>query len=141
MRVLADFEGDWQLTREIVPGAGPVARFAGTARWQAAAGGLDYIEVGTLHLPGAAPMRAERRYRWEADLRVYFDDGGFFHQVPAAGGAATHWCDPDTYRVTYDFAAWPCFDTVWDVRGPRKGYAMRTRFARLGAGAAAPGVP
>jgi len=129
-RTLADFAGHWDIARWITPDAGPTARFAGQAEWRPTGDGLAYAETGMLYLDGATSMRAERRYRWNADLRVYFDDGRFFHQVPAAGGQTEHWCDPDTYVVTYDFSAWPRFDTVWHVTGPRKSYRMASTFTR-----------
>lgn len=75
-------------------------------------------------------MTAERRYRWDSDLRVFFEDGRFFHQVPRTGGATEHWCAPDMYRVRYRFARWPEWETVWRVIGPRKDYAMITRYTR-----------
>ena len=31
-----------------------------------------------------------------------------------------HWCDPDTYRVTYSSRAPTQFSYTWDVSGPRK---------------------
>ncbi len=131
MRVLAEFEGVWRIAREIVPDRGPPAHFEGQGVWAPAAGGLDYAERGMLNMAGAAPMVAERRYFWGNDLSVYFDDGRFFHKVPAAGGEAAHWCDPDQYHVRYDFGAWPRFDVIWRVVGPRKSYRMTSRFSRL----------
>ncbi|WP_299149516.1 DUF6314 family protein [uncultured Tateyamaria sp.] len=132
-RVLADFEGIWTLSRKITQGAGASATFEGTAEWRAADGGLAYHETGVLYLPAAAPMTAERRYHWGADLSVYFDDGRYFHSVPARGGRAAHFCDPDTYVVDYDFAGWGgpetrAFTATWTVKGPRKAYVMANRF-------------
>lgn len=129
-RVLADFIGVWEITREIVPTVGPRGAFTGRGVWSAADTGAHYCETGVLQLQGAAPMTAERRYRWGADLSIYFEDGRFFHRVPKAGGAATHFCDPDTYDVTYDFGAWPTFAVAYAVRGPRKDYVMRSQYCR-----------
>ncbi|MCV3271179.1 DUF6314 family protein [Roseobacter sinensis] len=129
-RRLADFEGAWELTREIRHDAGAQAVFAGEAIWIPDEAGLLYRETGTLTVPGGAPMQAERRYLWRAGLRVYFEDGRFFHQVPATGGTAEHWCDPDAYTVCYDFSDWPAFSTVWRVEGPRKRYEMSSRYRR-----------
>jgi hypothetical protein len=145
LRVLGDFAGTWDILRHIRPSLGATAptaasaeptRFEGRAVWTPDQGGLAYIERGTLTLPGAAPMTAERRYRWTADLSVYFDDGRFFHSVPAGGGATAHWCDPDSYAGRYDFSAWdagdrPAFEVTWRVQGPRKNYSMHSRFTRL----------
>ena len=130
MRQLADFLGEWRLSREIAQADGSVARFEGVARWVSRAdGGADYSETGALITPQGR-FAAERRYLWDGDLRVYFDDGRFFHAVPAGGGAAGHWCDPDQYDVTYDFSGWPEWTAVWRVRGPRKDYVMTSRFVR-----------
>ena len=58
-------------------------------------------------------MRAERRYLWRdggaGTIEVFFDDGRFFHRFDAEDHVpgATHACDPDAYRVRYDFRAWP----------------------------------
>ena len=130
-RVLDDFEGRWSIRRDILPQAGAQGRFEGTAEWRRVRNGLDYAEKGLLCLSAAAPMRAERRYHWAADLSVYFEDGRFFHRVPAGGGATQHWCAPDLYTVTYDFTAWPGFTVLWHVHGPRKAYRMRSCFTRL----------
>ncbi|WP_299041000.1 DUF6314 family protein [uncultured Tateyamaria sp.] len=130
-RLLADFEGVWTIARTITPKAGAAAQFDGTARWTGGRDRSDYTETGTLRMDGTAPMQAERRYLWLADLSVFFDDGRFFHKVPAAGGRTQHFCDPDTYTGTYDFADWPVFRVTWDVRGPRKEYRMTSVFTRL----------
>lgn len=129
-RVLADFRGDWRVHREIAQARGPGARFEGIARWGEADGGLSYVETGTMTLAGQPPMAAERRYFWTEDLSVLFDDGRFFHRVPAAGGTAQHWCDPDSYTLVYDFDAWPDFTVDWRVTGPRKDYRAHTAYRR-----------
>jgi hypothetical protein len=130
VRRLADFAGAWRVTRRVTPDAGPEAVFEGTATWSAAQGGADYREKGVMTLQGHTPMQAERRYFWAEDLSVFFDDGRFFHTVPAAGGTARHWCDPDDYTVTYDFSGWPRFTVLWRVSGPRKAYLSRTEYTR-----------
>lgn len=129
-RVLADFEGDWRLLREIVQADGGRASFAGVAVWRPDAQGLCYEERGLLQIPGQPAMQAERRYLWREDLSVWFDDGRFFHKVPPEGGATGHWCDPDQYDVSYDFSEWPRFSQRWRVRGPRKDYEMLSQYRR-----------
>jgi len=130
-RRLADFEGRWSLTRRIVHHNAPAARFEGTAVWTPEEGRLISHESGTLTVASQPPMQAERTYHWHPDLSVHFDDGRFFHKVPAAGGASEHWCDPDSYRGRYDFSDWPCFRVMWDVTGPRKSYRMQSLYRRL----------
>lgn len=130
-RVLGDFEGHWRLERAITHADGTEASFKGTAEWRAAPGGMIYHETGYLQMVQGPKMQAERRYQWGDDLDVYFEDGRFFHRVPALGGDATHWCDPDTYDVNYDFSKWPCFSALWRVRGPKKAYSMHSHYQRL----------
>jgi len=127
---LGDFLGIWDIAREVIPARGPRAGFSGRAEWCRVPGGASYVETGTLVVEGGAPMTAERRYFWGDDLSVYFDDGRLFHQVPARGGQARHFCDPDTYLVNYDFSGWPGFEVRHDVTGPRKDYVMVSRFTR-----------
>jgi hypothetical protein len=131
VRVLADFEGRWQLSRRILHADGPVATLEGRAIWTRAGASLIQSEEGELRMPGLAPLRATRAYRWDEGLDVHFEDGRFFHRVPAAGGSTRHDCDPDTYDVTYDFTDWPVFTVTWDVRGPRKAYHMVSRYTRI----------
>ena len=133
MPALQDFLGFWRLERVIVPAQGPAARFTGQARFTPEGAALRYHEEGELTLPGAAPMRAERRYLWRAEgeeIAVFFDDGRPFHRFSPAAPAAHHWCDPDDYRVSYDFAAWPAWSAEWRVKGPRKDYTMRSEYRR-----------
>lgn len=129
-RVLADFEGYWRVVRHIFPAQGPEARFEGTAVWEVVPKGLSYLEQGLMTLAGQPPMQAERRYLWTENLSVHFDDGRFFHQVPVHGGVAKHWCDPDSYELTYDFTCWPGFRVKWHVIGPRKDYRAETEYTR-----------
>lgn len=123
-RQLADFIGCWRLERRIEQVGQPEARFEGTAEWRTVEGGADYSETGHLTLPDQTPIKAERRYFWDEDLRVHFADGRFFHAVPPEGGESSHWCDPDQYEAHYDFSHWPRFTVIWQVKGPRKEYRM-----------------
>ncbi len=129
-RVLKDFEGEWRVLRRISNADGPDSRFDGRAVWTAGEDGLHYLETGHLSISGHKPFEAERRYFWAPDLSVYFDDGRFFHQVPATGGATGHWCDPDQYDGDYDFTGWPAFKVQWSVKGPRKNYTMVSEYCR-----------
>jgi hypothetical protein len=63
---------------------------------------------------------------------VLFEDGRFFHRFDAEDPlpGASHACAPDAYRVRYDFRAWPRWEAAWRVSGPRKDYAMVTRYSR-----------
>lgn len=129
-RVLADFLGDWIIERDIQHQGGADARFEGKATWSPQSDALIYRESGWLSLPGQAPVAAHQRHIWQADLVVSFADGRFFHQVPCAGGATSHWCAPDQYDGVYDFTSWPEFRVTWHVTGPRKAYRMQSRFIK-----------
>lgn len=130
-RVLADFIGNWRLSRQISHADGTQATFEGRAAWVPSGTGAAYEETGTLRIAGQqAPMTGTRRYGWNAALDVTFEDGRFFHTVPRAGGETRHWCDPDAYRVVYDFSKWPAFTTTWSVQGPRKDYTMVSVYRR-----------
>jgi hypothetical protein len=132
---LKDFTGRWQVAREITDHRSRApAQFTGIAEFTPDDAGLAYLETGQLSLPGQPPFHAERRYHWRegADgFDVHFDDGRFFHSVDPDSPTAQHWCDPDTYDVTYDFHAWPIWSSRWTVTGPRKAYDMITTYTRL----------
>lgn len=137
MPELGDFTGRWRITRLIRDGlARQDGRFEGAASLTPDGDGLGYAEYGLLTLGTAPPMTAERRYRWSpapgGGIAVAFADGRPFHSfAPDAGAAeASHWCDPDDYRVSYDFTRWPEWSAVWEVRGPRKDYRMESRYQR-----------
>ena len=133
---LADFAGTWRLERRIEDTlASQTWAFAGQARFEPLADGLDYLETGTLSGPGGHSMQAERRYVWRsgtAGLDVYFAGGGFFHHIPAGeiSPEAAHPCGADLYRVRYDFGDWPRWDAVWRVHGPRKDYMLHSSYSR-----------
>lgn len=118
------------IRREIVHAGGPTAHFEGQADWQPTKDGMIYVEQGMLHMTGQPPIKAERKYHWDNDLNIYFDDGRFFHRVPVDGGNAAHWCDPDQYDATYDFERWPEWSCTWKVRGPRKDYSLYSHYRR-----------
>ncbi len=132
---LAEFAGDWLLTRRIEDRRGPGGQLDGRASFVVAAVGLDYHEAGLLQLGSAAAVRAERRYRWREEagrIVVTFADGQAFHDFDPAEpqSEAEHHCPPDFYKVRYDFISWPEWSTEWQVRGPRKDYRMLSRFRR-----------
>ena len=127
---LTDFLGCWSFERRVQHEAQPEACAVGTAYWRETGAGAEYVESAELRIEGHPPMQAERRYLWTPELDVLFEDGRYFHAVPPTGGVARHWCDPDEYRVQYDFSDWPEFETIWHVNGPRKSYVMTTRYRR-----------
>ena len=132
---LHSFAGTWALDRTIEDvRAGRTGTLIGEARFAPDATGLAYLEEGTLAFEGGPAMPATRRYLWRdggsGTIDVLFADGRFCHRVDAEdpAPAASHDCPPDSYRVRYDFRAWPRWQAEWRVTGPRKDYAMVSRF-------------
>lgn len=130
------FRGNWVVVRDIRDWlAGERLRFEGQASFEPDASGLRYTETGTLLLPTGGALTAQRSYAFRDGvngIEVFFQDGRPFHAIPRGAdvAAATHWCDPDTYAVSYEFVAWPDWTARWDVRGPYKNYSMVTRYSR-----------
>jgi len=132
---LADFKGEWALSRRIYDArAGQEGSFEGRAWFRADAEGLLYSEQGQLVLPGQRAFKAQRHYLWRAaagQIAVLFHDGRPFHTFNPAVRApgASHICVNDTYHVAYDFNDWPRWSARWQVAGPTKGYVMVSCYA------------
>lgn len=131
---LADFIGEWRIRRRIEDRlSGQQGRFEGQAWFRPDGAVLRYREEGRLFLASAPPMTAVRDYVWHDStgrIAVDYGDGRPFHDFDPAAPAARHFCDPDDYRVSYDFSRWPDWQAEWTVSGPRKDYTMLSRFAR-----------
>ncbi len=133
---LVDFEGIWQISRQIEDALGAQSgRFAGTAEIAPFDDRHRYSETGILTLETGGAFAAERRYLWRdagpGRIAAFFEDGRPFHEIALGGAAeATHHCPPDTYRVAYDFRAWPLWHATWHVTGPKKDYRMISTFRR-----------
>lgn len=131
---LEDFTGRWRIERRIDDRLGGVTgRFEGVAEFTPAATGLAYREEGRLRLGAGPEVVAVRDYLWRQEggrIVVLHGDGRPFHDFDPAEPGARHWCDPDDYRVRYDFARWPEWRAEWTVLGPRKDYTMRSTYYR-----------
>lgn len=131
-----DFLGNWQIARKIVEQAGETHHLTGVAEFSQVAGGLKYHEQGQLVTATGAQFAASRVYHWRdagnGRVQVLFEDGRDFHNFDLTGVTAEdkHWCDPDTYHVSYNLAEWPIWSSTWTVLGPRKAYRMVTRYMR-----------
>lgn len=137
-QALSDFAGRWSVTRRITDhSGGPYGRFEGHAMLTPGqTTELLYAETGQLRLGDMPPFQAERRYLWRADgsaIATFFEDGRPFHRIALGAAEAhdLHDCPPDTYRVRYEFGAWPdTWTAFWDVTGPRKDYSMISEYQR-----------
>ena len=132
---LAQFEGRWQLERQIHDAERGEMQLAGEAVLARSGHRLVYNETGQLQIAGQRPLTATRRYIWQDRagwVAISFADGRPFHgfALNAARASAVHLCDPDRYEVSYDFSAWPEWSSEWQVTGPRKAYTMRSRYLR-----------
>lgn len=131
---LQDFIGKWHITRRIAHADGATAQFEGRAVFTPEGDDLRYHESGDLRLASGQSMRAERDYVWSASeggqLEVFFEDRRPFHHITKGPAQAEHWCDPDMYKVRYDFGQWPHWTAEWRVKGPRKDYCMTSHYHR-----------
>ena len=132
---LTDFIGIWRLEREIDDlRLGLKGRLDGRCVFASDGAELVQTETGVLRFGHAAPMQAQRVYRWRAEgarLVVRFDDGRAFHDFgPDCEAGAEHLCGQDMYRVRYRFVEWPVWTSTWRVTGPRKDLILRSRFSR-----------
>lgn len=66
-------------------------------------------------------------------MDMLFPDGRPFHRMSFSPEASQdrHWCDPDTYRVTYVRHGDDEFSYAWDVTGPRKDLLLESVLRRL----------
>ena len=147
MERLEDFTGTWSLRRVVVHADGGRSRVLGTAVFRSDPQGLRYSESGQMrHVPTRGRqviLSVQQRYLWSpgpcrsgADgIAVRFDDGRPFHDLTLGGqtSEAVHDCAPDRYVLHHDFAAWPDWQVICRVTGPRKDYTMRTRYRRIAA--------
>lgn len=99
--------------------------------------GLAFREEGTVRWPtfsGPASREYLLRTTGRPDaLDFFFPDGRPFHRMSFTPEANldSHWCDPDTYRVTYTLEGPDHFSYSWDVTGPRKDLLLVSRLERM----------
>jgi hypothetical protein len=114
-------------------------------------GGLAFHEEGTMRWPtpagGTFTGPASRDYVLHPTdapdaMDMTFPDGRPFHRMSFREEASQdrHWCDPDTYRVTYAVRGPDEFSYSWDVQGPRKDQFLESVLRRLGPDGPAPDV-
>ena len=131
---IEDFtDSPWAISRQIIDRTQDAKL---TFRGRCKVSGGWYQETGQIVLPNGQTLSSTRRYRWDATsegVDVYFDDGRFFHWIDLAHTApqARHFCDPDSYAVSYKFTQWPVWTSLWKVKGPRKDYEMQSSYRKL----------
>jgi len=136
--------GSWSVDRTMLDRAagtggtfGGVVRFTGTDD-----GGLRFREEGTVAWDpgGPAPHTgpASREYLLRpsgtpAAMDMFFPDGRPFHRIGFGRRDSndSHWCDPDTYRVSYTAVGPDEFRYRWDVTGPNKDLLLASVLHRL----------
>ncbi|GAB15274.1 hypothetical protein ARGLB_083_01660 [Arthrobacter globiformis NBRC 12137] len=146
--------GHWSVERTLLDrAAGTRGTFTGVVIFSPDGdGGLHFHEEGTVVWPSvkwpAGDLPAEqgdtftgpatRDYLLRpADtpdaMDMLFPDGRPFHRMSFSPEASQdrHWCDPDTYRVTYECHGENEFSYVWDVTGPRKDLLLESVLRRL----------
>jgi hypothetical protein len=135
---LASLAGEWRLSRAIDDGSS----MTGTATFTPDGDGrLDYREQGQFYLPDGRTLDAGRCYIFgeTADgFAVFFAETPprLFHRIalerlrPTLVGNGTHVCGNDSYASRYEFHADGSFVIAHNVSGPRKAYAMKTRYVR-----------
>ena len=137
--ILPSLVGSWALSRTIDNGCSMI----GTATIARRCGGqFDYREQGGLTLPDGRTVEAERRYLFapeDAGFTVLFAETPprLFHRValeklgPNLVGIGVHLCADDCYESHYEFRADGAFTVEHRVRGPRKRYAISSRYSRM----------
>lgn len=136
--IIARFQGAWEIKRHILDlDSEWLGRFDGEAVFTVIRDGLHYREEGMLQFGGLTALKAERVYRWtlpgDGLVHVVFEDGVDFHSFDPGQRRpqASHYCDPDEYDVTYDFARWPEWRAEWRVEGPKKDYRLVSIYSRV----------
>ena len=133
--VFEALEGEWNLSRNIVPGGQMSGRgvFKRTGDNK-----LEYNEVGILTLDNGHVLQAQKRYDYflkdEGKIEIYFADGvtsGELFQTLVFNeegmAKAEHFCNPDHYKSEYDFSGLPEVIKInHEVTGAKKDYVSET---------------
>jgi hypothetical protein len=136
--------GSWSVERTLWDRSSDArGTFTGVVRFSPNdGGGLAFHEEGTMRWPtpdgGTFTGPANRDYILHATadtdaMDMTFPDGRPFHRMSFRDESSQdeHWCDPDTYHVTYAFKGPDEFSYSWDVHGPRKDQLLVSVLRRL----------
>jgi hypothetical protein len=144
----AYLQGNWSVDRTLLDRfTGARGTFTGVVRYSAVAGPdddgvLHFREEGTVvwTTSGGAPFTApaSREYLLRPSgsrdtMDMFFPDGRPFHRMGfgADSSYAQHWCDPDSYRVSYTLIGPDEFRYRWDVTGPAKDQLLESVLRRV----------
>jgi Family of unknown function (DUF6314) len=130
------FGGRWRLEREIFDESGArIGGFQGSATFTLRDGVLVYHEQGMLELGthcGPAHRTLHYRVTGPGQAGVYFDHGGFFHDLDLRAGRwrTSHPCADDLYRGEYQVLGPDRWQLEWTVAGPTKNHTLISRYRR-----------
>lgn len=143
--------GSWSVDRALLDRAtGTRGTFTGVVRFTAVNGsadgpaddgGLRFHEEGTVSWtsfsgePFTGPASRDYLLRPTGALNtldMFFPDGRPFHRMGFGdqNRRDEHWCDPDTYRVSYTMIGPDEFRFRWDVTGPAKDQLLESVLRR-----------
>ncbi|WP_308113916.1 DUF6314 family protein [Arthrobacter sp. ISL-30] len=136
--LLSYLAGAWLAERTMLDRAtGSRGTFTGVVTFtETPDGGLLLREEGTMHWPSHSGPASREYVLRPSDqpqaMDVFFRDGRPFHRMSFAPEDRhdRHWCDPDTYRVSYTWEGPQEFSYAWDVQGPAKDLLLQTRLRK-----------
>lgn len=144
----AYLQGSWTVDRTLLDRAtGTRGTFTGVVRFTPVSGtdddgALRFREEGTVEwtADGGTPFTtsASREYLLRPagtrdTMDMFFPDGRPFHRMGFGldNSHAQHWCDPDSYRVSYTLIGPDEFHYRWDVSGPAKAQLLESVLRRV----------
>jgi hypothetical protein len=142
----AYLQGSWSVERALLDRAtGTRGTFSGVVRFTPETGtdgDLLFREEGTVvwntasGTPFTSPASREYLLRPSGSpdtMEMFFPDGRPFHRMGFGpdSGQAQHWCDPDSYRVSYTLLGPDEFRYRWDVTGPAKNQLLESVVRRI----------
>lgn len=127
---IAGLTGDWSCRRLVYDGLSRAfLRGEGHCTFQPEGKRLRQVE--SLVFNG---LEASRTYLWEVRetaVWLLYEDGRPLVPVTDSQKDGRHLCGQDLYEVRLSEWALRCFTLSWRVQGPRKDYAMVTRYRRM----------
>lgn len=135
----SDFIGAWDYQREFDNGC----RGTGAALFKNNVGNrLFYSENGKLILPNGQILNSSVQYEFLLNSRgidiffttpkeALFQSINFELKDGTYTGQASHQCSKDVYSSQYTFFHDKSFETIHNVKGPKKNYISKTLFRKI----------